>query len=41
MRSGYASVLLFLFIIPGHASAQSFDTPPELPTNLVVPGTSR
>jgi len=37
MRSGYASILLFLFTISGHASAQSFDTPPELPRNLVFP----
>jgi hypothetical protein len=37
MKAGSASILLFLFTIPGHASAQSFDTLPELPRNLVVP----
>jgi hypothetical protein len=36
MRSGCASVLLFLFAVSGHAFAQSVD-PPELPRNLVVP----
>ena len=37
MRFGCVSVLLILFTISGHASAQSVDTPSELPRNLVVP----
>jgi hypothetical protein len=37
MRAGSASILLLFFTISGHASAQSFDTLPELPSNLDVP----
>ena len=37
MRSGCAPILLFLFTISPHASAQSLETLPELPSNLVVP----
>lgn len=37
MTAGFASILLFLFTISGQAFAQSFDTLPELPRNLVVP----
>ena len=34
-------ILLFLFTISGHASAQSSDMPAELPRNLVVPEVMR